>query len=84
MDGACKGLIRNRKSDPYKPATIRAYETALRLRVLPEIGSTRLSEVTRTDLQDLVDEMLLRPQREHDRRDLAPAPRYLQARAVAA
>jgi len=58
LDGACKGLIRNRKGEPYKPATVRAYETALRLRVLPEIGSMRLSEVTRTDLQDLVDELL--------------------------
>jgi hypothetical protein len=58
LDGARKGLIRNRKGDPYKPATIRAYEIALRLRVLPEIGSMRLSEVTRTDLQDLVDGLL--------------------------
>jgi integrase len=58
LDGAGKGLIRNRKGDPYKPATIRAYEIALRLRVLPEIGSMRLSEVTRTDLQDLVDGLL--------------------------
>jgi integrase len=58
LDGARKGLIRNRKGDPYKPATIRAYEIGLRLRVLPEIGSMRLSEVTRTDLQDLVDGLL--------------------------
>ena len=58
LDGARKGLIRNRKGDPYKPATIRAYEIALRLRVLPAIGSMRLSEVTRTDLQDLVDGLL--------------------------
>jgi integrase len=36
----------------------RAYEIALRLRLLPEIGSMRLSEVTRTDLQDLVDGLL--------------------------
>jgi integrase len=58
LDGARKGLIRNRKGDPYKPATIRAYEIALRLRVLPEIGWMRLSEITRTDLQDLVDGLL--------------------------
>jgi integrase len=59
LDGARKGLIRNRKGDPYKPAMITAYEIALRLRVLPEIGSMRLSEVTRTDLQDLVDGLLV-------------------------
>ncbi len=58
LQGAREGLIRNRKGDPYKPATIRAYEIALRLRLLPEIGSMRLSEVTRTDLQDLVDGLL--------------------------
>ena len=40
LQGARKGLIRNRSGDPYKPATIRAYETALRLRVLPEIGTS--------------------------------------------
>jgi integrase len=54
LAGAREGLIRNRKGDPYKPATIRAYELALRLRVLPELGSMRLSEITRTDLEDLV------------------------------
>jgi len=58
LQGAREGLIRNRKGDPYEPATIRAYEIALRLRLLPEIGSMRLSEVTRTDLQDLVDGLL--------------------------
>jgi hypothetical protein len=36
----------------------RAYEIVLRLRVLPEIGSMRLSEVTRIDLQDPVDGLL--------------------------
>ena len=82
LEGARKGLIRNRKGDPYKPATIRAYEIALRLRVLPEIGSMRLSEVTRTDLQDLVDGLLaVGPERERDRRDAAPAPCDLQAGA---
>lgn len=58
LQGAEAGLIRNRKGDPYKPATIRAYEGVLRLRVLPELGSMRLSEVERNDLQDLVDSLL--------------------------
>ncbi len=58
LDGARAGLIRNRSGDPYKPATIRGYDQGLRLRVLPELGSMRLSEITRNDLQDLVDGLL--------------------------
>jgi integrase len=58
LDGARDGSIRNRSGDPYKPSAIRAYEAALRLRVLPEIGSQRLSDVRRVDLQDFADRML--------------------------
>jgi integrase len=58
LQGAREGLIRNRSGDPYKPSAIRGYDQALRLRVLPELGSMRLSEITRTDLQDLVDGLL--------------------------
>lgn len=58
LKGAREGLIRNRSGDPYKPSAIRGYEAALRLRVLPELGHRRLVEVTRTDLQDLVDGLL--------------------------
>jgi site-specific recombinase XerC len=35
-----------------------AYEAALRLRVPPELGAARLTEVTRVDVQDLVDALL--------------------------
>ena len=35
LDGARAGTIRNRSGDPYKPAAIRGYEKALRLRMLP-------------------------------------------------
>jgi integrase len=58
LQGARAGLIRNRSGDPYKPSAIRGYAQGLRLRVLPELGSMRLSEITRTDLQDLVDGLL--------------------------
>jgi integrase len=58
LKGARAGLIRNRSGDPYKPSAIRGYDQGLRLRVLPELGSMRLSEITRTDLQDLVDGLL--------------------------
>jgi integrase len=52
------GLVRTRSGDRYKPATLRAYEMALRLRVCPVLGSKRLSEVTRNDVQDLVDRLV--------------------------
>ena len=58
LEGARRGVIRNRAGDPYKPSAIRAYDSVLRLRLLPEIGSMRLSAVTRTDLQDLVDGLM--------------------------
>jgi integrase len=58
------GVIRTRSGDHYKPATIRAYEAALRLRVIPVLGSKRLSEVSRNDVQDLVDSLVSEGQKE--------------------
>lgn len=58
LEGARAGLIRNRSGDVYKPAAWRSYDAALRLRVLPELGRVKLSEITRHDLQDLVDGLL--------------------------
>jgi len=55
--GARKGTIRNRSGDAYKPSAIRGYEAALRLRVLPEFGATRVSDVSRADLQEFVDRL---------------------------
>lgn len=55
LEGARAGRIRTRSGDPYKPAALRAYEAAVRLRVQPALGSKRLSAVAREDLQDLVD-----------------------------
>lgn len=58
LKGAREGIIRPRSGDTYKPSAIRAYEAALRLRVLPEFGHWRLSELTRLDLQEFVDRMV--------------------------
>jgi len=38
---------------------LRSYESALRLRVLPELGARRLTDVERADLQALVDRMVV-------------------------
>lgn len=55
LRGARSGEITNRSGDPYKPAAVRGYEKALRLRVYPEIGAARFTEVRLLDLQALVD-----------------------------
>ncbi len=58
LKGAREGWIRNRSGDLYKPAAIRAYEIGWRMRVKPVLGSMRLSDVTRNDVQDLVDTLV--------------------------
>ena len=58
LKDARSGAIRNRSGDPYKPSAIRTYETALRLRILPELGGRRLSELRRNDLQEVVDDLI--------------------------
>jgi len=54
IDGTKDGSIRNRSGDIYKPGTIREYERALRLRLLPAIGAHKLADIRRSDLQRLV------------------------------
>jgi len=56
--GARAGAVTNRSGDPYKPSALRSYEQAMRLRVLPEFGSVRLSELHRPDLQEFADGLL--------------------------
>lgn len=51
--GARSGEIRNRREQPYKPAVIRNYELALRLRVLGELGDRKLADIDFADLLDL-------------------------------
>ena len=58
LAGAQAGTIRNRSGDPYKPSAIRGYADALRLRVLPALGSHRLADIRRIDLQDFVDALV--------------------------
>ena len=57
LEGVKSGAIRNRSGHPYKPSAIRGYEASLVLRVLPELGGLRLSEVRRVDLQDFADRL---------------------------
>lgn len=59
MEGAKAGLMRNRSGRTYKPSVLRGYEGSLRLHVLPLIGRRKFPEVTRADVQDLVDRLSL-------------------------
>jgi hypothetical protein len=56
--GAKQGVIRTRSGEPYKPSALRAYEQALRTKILPALGLLRLSTVTRSAVQDLVDRLV--------------------------
>jgi len=60
LEGARKGTVRTRSGDRYKPSAIRGYEAALRLRILPEFGGDRVSNLSRTDLQEFVDRLQAR------------------------
>jgi integrase len=57
-DGAGDGTIRNRSGDRYKPSALRGYAGAMRRHVLPELGTVRLADLTRPDLQDFTDGLL--------------------------
>lgn len=58
LRGIRDGSIRNKSGDVFKPSTVRGYDEALRLRVLPELGSRRLAELDRLDVQDFVDDLV--------------------------
>jgi integrase len=59
LEGARSGAIRNRSGDRYKPSAIRGYEEALRLRLLPDLGGAKLSEIRRADVQALIDRLMV-------------------------
>jgi integrase len=51
-------VIRTAKGDEFKPAALRTYAQHLRVRVLDRYGDEQLEDLTRTDWQELVDELL--------------------------
>jgi integrase len=55
IEGAESGDIRNRSGQAYKPATLRGYCQALDTYVLPVLGGRKLSTITTSELQWLVD-----------------------------
>jgi integrase len=57
LEGAREGRILNKRERPYKPAVIRNYELALRLRVLPVLGDRRLASIDLADLLELKEQL---------------------------
>jgi integrase len=54
-----EGRVRPKKRERYKPSTIRNYDQHLRRRIAPaQLGSMRVTEIRRRDVQGFVDEML--------------------------
>jgi integrase len=58
LAGARDGSIRTRSGDPYKPSVIRSYEQSLRLYLLDDLGSAKLADIGRRDVQDVADRLL--------------------------
>ena len=50
--------FRTRSGDLYKPLAIRSYEASLRLRVFPEMGTVRLAQMKRQQVQAVVDALV--------------------------
>src|SRR3954451_4864694 len=57
IEGMHAGTVRTRSGDAYKPSTIRSYDEALRVHILPAVGALRLSEVQRKHVQDIADRL---------------------------
>ncbi len=53
--GAHDGTILDRAGKPYKPSTARGYEQLLRRYVIPALGTWKLTELQRRDVQDFAD-----------------------------
>jgi integrase len=56
--GMKSGRVRTRSGDVYKPSAVRSYNAALRDHVVPHLGSTRLGDVQRRDVQRIADDLL--------------------------
>lgn len=79
---ALAGSITNRSGDRYKPSSLRSYKQAMNLRILPTLGSTRLSELQRPDLQGFVNDLIGQGSESvHDPGDPSPAAGPLSARS---
>jgi integrase len=83
LKGVEDGSVLTRSGDPYKPSAIRGYEQGLRLRVLPELGAHRLSDISRHDVQHFVDRLVAKGHDASTIRNTIIPLRSIYRRAVA-
>jgi integrase len=57
LEGMKAGTVLDRSGRQYKPATVRSYEQAVGKYVKPRLGSLKLSELRRADVQRYVNEL---------------------------
>jgi integrase len=57
LAAAAAGVVRTRGGEAYKPSAVRAYGQALHYRVLPLLGSERLTAISHTVLQEFADRL---------------------------
>jgi integrase len=55
LEQAGAGTALNRSGDPYKPSAVRGYKQTLRKHVWPTLGQEPIRDISRADLQELVD-----------------------------
>jgi integrase len=58
LELARQGAVLSRSKERYKPGVLRTYEIGLRLRVLPELGHRRLSDISVGDMLALKEGLL--------------------------
>lgn len=56
--GMRSGAVRNRSGNVYKPSVTRGYERSLNNRIYPVFGGSKLTDVTRADVQAFADALL--------------------------
>lgn len=83
LEGATKGTIRTRSGHVYKPSALRGYAAALDARILPALGGRKVEDISRADVQDFVDNLLVEGLSPSTVRNALMPLRVIYRRAVA-
>ena len=57
VQAAREGRVLNKHGRPYKPSALKDVDECLRVHVVPRLGSRRLADIARADVQRLVDDL---------------------------